>query len=1851
MATNKKNKINIQIDFSSNIKTLEDIKKNFEDISTNEKLVSKQGNTLKSTYTSISSLFTKLSDLQKDNGVVTTSEMKKIQSEYEKIKLSIQNIKEAEELAFKKKSAQLDVEKKKTNELKNSLKQLQDARNEKQQAANSAKDGLKALKSGNLSSSTISKLSETQYNLYKEGGMDLVQSTAKKHLGQSSDEDKAKIQAARDLIKLQEEEIKQAEKLVDDAEKEVAEYQKKVDLAQQSVDVNAANITKLGNEANAAQANVENLKNKENELDESLGKVKKQTDMLVKSGEKQAQVTDKIESTTTKLIRTGLLYRGVMSGIRKVLNASVKNVVEMDKALTDMSIVTGESRKELYQLIPTLNQMGQMAGTTATEMASLTAEYMKQGRSQKDSMELAIQTAKAAKIAGISTGDSIQYMTSAINGFNLAATDAQRVSDIFAKVGAATATDYEQLAVALSKVSAQANTAGLSIEFTTALLAKGIETTQEAPESIGTALKTVFARMRELTDYGSVLEDDTSINKVERALASAGVELRNTTGEFRDLEEVFKELGPKWDNLNTMQQQAIAQAVAGTRQQSRFLAIMQDWDRTLEISNTTLDSAGASTYQFSQYQKSLGYSITQVTTAWQGLTSGLANVDVIKGAIDGVAELINNVNKFLNLWDGRVGDFTIIVTAIGLMAIKFRLAWLEAQRVTQEKIEQIAAAKGISNEEAKQLVNDKKHLTFLQRMTLQYEKQAALIKNKNKIENKTEKISVKNAKDLLKTQEKGKKFTDNRTKGAKELAKLSQSQKLSEQDQLKVATALNTAKASSVSLEEKEIADKIIKAGLTQDQVNDELAIAASQGVGLTVEEATIAAKIREGLLTEDEVRDNKEISNENSKQYLLMMAKLQAQGKLNVGQQVEATNDKKSLPAKMAGAIANVFKSLPTPVAIGVAAALAAVIGGIAIGGIVSATKAKNREETISSNQEKIYEGKEKKTNLKSLRDEYATLYDAKMSGLATTEELDRLDEITKELQEIDGTIVGEGQDLLNKIDDVIETIDENNLELAKESKKLATETAQSTTFGEVMAHVGLQAASALLGPVGTIWGSHYHDEIQKAMDVKQAGKAFDASTEEGQKNILALRETASGQFQADHKNMDASKMNESLAAIDAMYSRMDWKKFAEGVAEAGEDLGEAFDKFEKTVSEAAFNMANSDKLADKIQAYEDGYNKIVEEFGADSDAAKHFENQNAIYKNLIPFEEDIRTLETTTDFTGDKILNLVSSLRAAGVEAGAVGENLKKIAKAGGDFESVADGIVNEMIGKMYSDDIEYWARMSGKEVSKLTEMTEGEFTNLKQTLIDTYSAFTTNGVTAANIKDKRDRFVDSNDNRTTILEELASGTLSSESKDYLAEYFGELYANPEFQKALANGGAAAITMFKQAVEDEHADTIEGAEKLVKQKTYQQSELLKEYGFGSYEDFLKSGGTGNKDIDATIKNNQIEIQKFTDYVEQMKDFGLEVEKIDEYASAMSDIDAELEGLSDKTDKASFDRAQKLYEDRAKAAEDKFNETLANTAKAMGIPLEDMNKYYKIVDGKLIPKAEELNKLDGEQRQIWLNNQDALSEYNDTKQESIDLAEESRQAEFDAALEAQEYMLDMYKAKLEKENEALQESLDKRAEMYEKYFDSLEEDEESADYETERQKLINRIASLSTATDSASLSKLKEAQKELADLNKDRATSQRELRREAVAERFEAQKEDAEKALEATLADGNELLKRLIEGLEDGSLSLLDLGKDSGAFEGLTSLGMASWFQEASKYANTFSSFDFASMFTGVGSPTIDASGVTNNSSSASIVNNINLADKLNDPQQRAQFNAQITEFFNNLMIQWGLNPNANPY
>lgn len=457
-------------------------------------------------------------------------------------------------------------------------------------------------------------------------------------------------------------------------------------------------IQELGNELqnmiDAAKAEVDKIKSKpEDANDQGVVNVKEDVETI----KGRNQELSKQPSLVGKAVKQFTLYAIIMRTIKSAAKEAVSTVKDLDSSLTEQAMVTGKTREQTYALLKSYQDLAGQLGATTKEVAEIATQYMRQGKTVSDALVLTEAAISAAKVAGISAADSINYLTTALNGFQLSANEAMDVSDKFAATAANSATSYDEIATALSKVASQANLAGMSIDYTTALLAKGLETTREAPETIGTALKTIIARMRELSDYGETLGDGTDINNVESQLAYVGIALRDQNGELRSTEEVLDELGKKWDTLNSNQQAAVAKALAGTRQQSRLIAMMTDYERVIELQEISQRSQGATLTQMNTYLQGMSASLNKVQVGWEKIVTNIVDNEKIINGVSLIGDLLDTVGDFLSTDFGLVSTLTTIVT-LSAVSLGNKLNEIAIQK-QQQKINQ-----AIQQDQAKEKV-------------------------------------------------------------------------------------------------------------------------------------------------------------------------------------------------------------------------------------------------------------------------------------------------------------------------------------------------------------------------------------------------------------------------------------------------------------------------------------------------------------------------------------------------------------------------------------------------------------------------------------------------------------------------------------------------------------------------------------------------------------------------------------------------------------------------------------------------------------------------------------------------------------------------------------------------------------------------------------------------------------------------------------------------------------------------------------------------------------------------------------------------------------------------------------------
>ena len=167
-----------------------------------------------------------------------------------------------------------------------------------------------------------------------------------------------------------------------------------------------------------------------------------------------------------KAAKNLISYTVVLGTMKKALRNAVETIQVLDKALTEQAMVSGMTREQVYGLLSSYQELAMASGATTKEVATVATEFFRQGKSSEEALTLTEAAVKAAKVASISTSDSVDYLTTAINGFKMSAEDAMDVSDRFAALAASSATSYEELAIALSKTASQANLAGMSMDYT-----------------------------------------------------------------------------------------------------------------------------------------------------------------------------------------------------------------------------------------------------------------------------------------------------------------------------------------------------------------------------------------------------------------------------------------------------------------------------------------------------------------------------------------------------------------------------------------------------------------------------------------------------------------------------------------------------------------------------------------------------------------------------------------------------------------------------------------------------------------------------------------------------------------------------------------------------------------------------------------------------------------------------------------------------------------------------------------------------------------------------------------------------------------------------------------------------------------------------------------------------------------------------------------------------------------------------------------------------------------------------------------------------------------------------------------
>lgn len=348
----------------------------------------------------------------------------------------------------------------------------------------------------------------------------------------------------------------------------------------------------------------------------------------IKAGVETTNVFDKLGSA----LKTNIKQKAVtaIAGFSvQQLKEVYDNVVKLDSAVVNLSMVTGYNRDRTKELVASYSEMAQELGAVTSEVAAAADDWLRQGYSLEDTNELIKTSTVLSKIGLIDSAEATQYLTSAIKGYKVEINDAMSIADKLSAVDMAAAVSVGGLAEGMSKTANSARLAGVEMDTLLGYLAAVGEVTQQDMASIGNAFKTMFARYSNVKLNKLVDDDGESLNDYERILTRVGIRLRDNLGEFRDFTDVLDDVQAKWSSLTEVEQSAIATALGATRQKENVLTLMENYGKAMEYAGISADSAGTAMEKYDAYSQGIEANIARAKASSESLSTNLLNSDAV----------------------------------------------------------------------------------------------------------------------------------------------------------------------------------------------------------------------------------------------------------------------------------------------------------------------------------------------------------------------------------------------------------------------------------------------------------------------------------------------------------------------------------------------------------------------------------------------------------------------------------------------------------------------------------------------------------------------------------------------------------------------------------------------------------------------------------------------------------------------------------------------------------------------------------------------------------------------------------------------------------------------------------------------------------------------------------------------------------------------------------------------------------------------------------------------------------------------------------------------------------------------
>ena len=239
---------------------------------------------------------------------------------------------------------------------------------------------------------------------------------------------------------------------------------------------------------------------------------------------------------------------GITAPLALMGAASFKVAADFEQSMAKVKAVSGATGAEFKKLEDNAKALGSTTRFTASEVSALQLEYAKLGFSSDEITKVTEATLNLAQATGSDLAQSAEVAGATLRGFGLDASETQRVTDVMAASFSSSALDMSSFQASMKYVAPVAKAAGVSIEETTAMLARMADSGIKGSQA-GTSLRMIFQQLAagggDVTEKLSALASegltlDAAFDEVGRRAQTALLVLGENEDQTKKLTTAFE---------------------------------------------------------------------------------------------------------------------------------------------------------------------------------------------------------------------------------------------------------------------------------------------------------------------------------------------------------------------------------------------------------------------------------------------------------------------------------------------------------------------------------------------------------------------------------------------------------------------------------------------------------------------------------------------------------------------------------------------------------------------------------------------------------------------------------------------------------------------------------------------------------------------------------------------------------------------------------------------------------------------------------------------------------------------------------------------------------------------------------------------------------------------------------------------------------------------------------------------------------------------------------------------------------------------------------------------------------------